>query len=376
MAIPFTPATGSASISGTEFSLPNGSTTLTPQTTACKLEAWIDASAVLAGDQYRVQIMEKVNGGTQAVAWEGFLTGATPQLYVLPVREVNEGWDVRVKLISGSARTIAWALKEDVGDRNALTIATGAIAAATFAAGAITSTVLAAGAITSTVIAAAAISASQLASAAITAAKFAADAIDANALSAGAVAELQAGLATSSALASVQTDTTTLTGRLTSTRAGLIDNLDAAVTTRAAASTAVSNADLTSLRAAKLDNLDAAVTTCASSTAVADIQTRLPAALDGSGNIKAGVQSLIGGALDTITAAIFAFVEEAGAPAGARTFLQRLRIKWSLLAGPAVDLAITTTTTEAFRDAADTKDRATFEIDTDGTRTPVVLDGD
>jgi len=237
MATPFTPVAGSASISGTEFSLPNGSTTLTPQTTACKLEAWIDASAVLAGDQYRVQILEKVNGGTQAVAWEGFITGATPQLYVLPVRDVNEGWDVRVKLIAGSARTIAWALKQDIGDRTALTIATGAI----------------------------------------TATAIATDAIDADALKADAITEIQSGLAL--------------------------------------AATAVSNADYTAGRAAKLDNLDATITSRSSAAAIAavqadtdDIQTRIPAALDGAGNMKAGVQTI---ASEAITAA--AIAADAGA---------------------------------------------------------------
>lgn len=141
MATPFTPISGSAIISATEFSLPNGSTTLTPQTTAVKLAVMIDptvpGSAVAAGDQFRVQILDKINGGAQLVVWESFITGATPHAVRIPPRELNEGWDVRVKLIAGSARTLAWSLKEDIGDRNSLTIAPGAIASATFAAGAL-----------------------------------------------------------------------------------------------------------------------------------------------------------------------------------------------------------------------------------------------
>lgn len=50
----------------------------------------------------------------------------------------------------------------------------------------------------------------------------------------------------------------TLLDRLTATRAGYLDNLDAAVTTRAAASTALSTATWTSTRAGYLDNLSSA----------------------------------------------------------------------------------------------------------------------
>jgi hypothetical protein len=133
MATPFTPIAGSASIGATEFSLPNGSTTLTPQTAAIKLVVHIDATAMVAGDQYRVQVIDKINGGSQLVIWEGFITGSTPQAVRVPMREVNEGWDVRVKLMLGSAKTLGWSLKEDVGDRQALTLGTNAINAAAIA---------------------------------------------------------------------------------------------------------------------------------------------------------------------------------------------------------------------------------------------------
>lgn len=61
----------------------------------------------------------------------------------------------------------------------------------------------------------------------ITAASIAADAIGASELAADAITEIQNGLATSTALSTAQTDLTTLTGRLTSARAGYLDNLSA-----------------------------------------------------------------------------------------------------------------------------------------------------
>lgn len=59
-------------------------------------------------------------------------------------------------------------------------------------------------------------------------------------------------------LAGVPGKLKTLLGRFTATRAAALDNLDAAITSRAPANTAVSNAVLTDARVAYLDNLSAA----------------------------------------------------------------------------------------------------------------------
>lgn len=205
------------------------------------------------------------------------------------------------------------------------------------------------------------------------------DAISGTVIAASAVTKIQAGLSTSVEVSSIQADTTSLTGRLSNTRAGLLDNLtqlDTAITSRAPASTAVSTTDLTPSRAAKLDNLDATVTSRATQTSVTNVQSRIPTALDGSGNIKAGVQSIISGAVTSIVNGIFDLVIEPGASVKARTFIQQWRIGWSILVGRALNLAISTATNETFRDAANTKNRASFAMGTDGTRTPSDLDGD
>lgn len=84
--------------------------------------------------------------------------------------------------------------------------------------------------------------------------------------------------------------------------------------------------------------------------------------------------SLATAAVSKIADAIFDYVIEA-APVGATTFIQRLRVKWSLLMGIASGLNIPEGGTESFRDAADTKDRATFTLAEDGTRVPGTFDG-
>src|SRR5882672_1013623 len=375
MAVPFTPTTGSASAGASEISLISGTTSLQASTTAGDVEIWIDLSNMVVGDQYQVRLVEKVNGGTAANAFISFPKDVQVGLYRVGPLRVSEGWDPRLKLTSGSARTVNWSIRQYVGDVNALTLGSGAVTA------------------------------TAIASSAITSAKFATDALDSNALAASAVTEIQTGLATSTALASVQTDTTTLTGRLTSTRAGLLDNLDATVSSRAASATALSTATWTNARAAEIDNLDAAVTTRApastalstatwtntlaalitsmldvavstraSAAALAAVAAQLPATLDGSGNIKAGVQSIVGAAATTIADTVMNYAIESGWT-NAATFITQARVMFGIIVNKASGLAITTGSTEHFRNAADTKDRAVYAVATVGTRTPATVDG-
>jgi len=68
------------------------------------------------------------------------------------------------------------------------------------------------------------------------------------------------------ALAGLPGKIKTLIDRLTSTRATNLDNLDAAITSRAVASTALSNATWTNALAAELDGLAPAIAACAQET--------------------------------------------------------------------------------------------------------------
>lgn len=82
-----------------------------------------------------------------------------------------------------------------------------------------------------------------------------------------------AGASVSVDIAAVKTDTTTLTGRLTSGRATNLDNLDATVSSRAPSATALSTVQWTNARAVLIDNLDAAVSTrAAAATALSTVQ--------------------------------------------------------------------------------------------------------
>ena len=90
----------------------------------------------------------------------------------------------------------------------------GTLDAAEIGAGAITAAKFAAGAIDATAIAAGAITAAKFAAGAIDATAIATDAIDSDAVAASAVTEIQSGLATSAALATVQADTDDIQTRI------------------------------------------------------------------------------------------------------------------------------------------------------------------
>jgi hypothetical protein len=110
MAITFT--NGSASIGTTEFFLASNSTTQTPQTSVNYLQVWIDFGNMAAGDVYEWRLLEKVNAGTQRTVVLGRVVGVQSSPVVITGFIVGEGWEVGVKLISGTAKTISWSLRK------------------------------------------------------------------------------------------------------------------------------------------------------------------------------------------------------------------------------------------------------------------------
>lgn len=105
--------TNTATIGATEYSLPNNSTTLTPQTGDGIVQAWVDFAAMAAGDQYRVTVLEKViSGGTQRTIMESILTGAQPGPWVCPAFVVLHGWDITVQKVAGTDRSISWSIRQ------------------------------------------------------------------------------------------------------------------------------------------------------------------------------------------------------------------------------------------------------------------------
>lgn len=104
----------SATIGGTEYSLPADSTTLAAQTDDCHLYVNVDWNAVAAGDLFRLRVYEKIDGTNQRVMFERFVDAPVidPPYDIGPV---GVGWDVTIIKLAGTDRAIAWRLDKDTG---------------------------------------------------------------------------------------------------------------------------------------------------------------------------------------------------------------------------------------------------------------------
>lgn len=105
--------TGSASISTTEYSLTNNSTTIAAKTDDGPIQVFLDLHNMAAGDAYTFTVYEKVeSGGTQRVLWRSYFRDAqTEPHWVSPSILVTHGWDVTLDRTAGTDRTIAWSIR-------------------------------------------------------------------------------------------------------------------------------------------------------------------------------------------------------------------------------------------------------------------------
>src|ERR687891_1670131 len=96
------------SISTTEYSLTNDSTVVATQTADAIIQVVIDFANMAAGDQYEVKVYDKVYGaGSQKKIYHATLTGPQDAPFVTPSLIVMHGWDVTVKRLAGSDRSIS-----------------------------------------------------------------------------------------------------------------------------------------------------------------------------------------------------------------------------------------------------------------------------
>jgi len=103
-----------ASISTTEYSLTNNSTVLTAITTDGVYQLFLDLSALIAGDQYELKVYEKVQAaGTQRImeVWVFDGVQGSPH-WVSPSLSLIHGWEYSLKQLTGTARTIAWSIRQ------------------------------------------------------------------------------------------------------------------------------------------------------------------------------------------------------------------------------------------------------------------------
>lgn len=106
--------TGSAvTISATEFSLINSSTSIAANTTVCVATLFLDVNNMAAGDEYEIALQEKaISGGTQRRLLLADLVGLqNDPLFVMGPFILGVGWDFTVKKIAGTDRAFTWSIR-------------------------------------------------------------------------------------------------------------------------------------------------------------------------------------------------------------------------------------------------------------------------
>ena len=103
---------GTASISTTEFSCPNNSTTLTPVTADGVYQVFLDTSDMVEGDQLQIRIYEKCRSAdTQRIIYEAVLTDTMAQTWVTPSLILLHGWDLTLDALAGTI-TVNWSIRQ------------------------------------------------------------------------------------------------------------------------------------------------------------------------------------------------------------------------------------------------------------------------
>lgn len=104
----------SASITTSEYSMPAATTVGVPtsQTDTCQVQPFINVLAMAAGDEFLVQFYEKVlSSGSQRVMESWRLVYPKDKL-ILPAFIVHNAWDLTIKKIAGTDRTVEWSLRK------------------------------------------------------------------------------------------------------------------------------------------------------------------------------------------------------------------------------------------------------------------------
>ena len=104
---------GSASVGTTPFSLPNNSTTLTPRTDPKDVCAFVRFASLAVGDRFQIDFLDKVSGAGDPQDSVGSFIVQGPGSFAImtPTFPLIHGWDVQVKKLAGTDRTVTWSLR-------------------------------------------------------------------------------------------------------------------------------------------------------------------------------------------------------------------------------------------------------------------------
>lgn len=108
--------TFNSSVSTTELSITNGTSTLANQTTAGCYQCFLDLSALADGDQFEFRVYEKTrSASTRRVCFYAVIAngqGTDGALWVSPPLLLMNGWDMSIDKLAGTDRTIEASIRK------------------------------------------------------------------------------------------------------------------------------------------------------------------------------------------------------------------------------------------------------------------------
>jgi len=104
----------SGTITTTEHFLASNSTTKTDQTDDGVYQCFLELSNLVAGDEYRIRVYERISsGGTARVVMEWVVAGAQSEPnWVTPSLILLHGWEFSLQKLAGTDRSIAWSIRK------------------------------------------------------------------------------------------------------------------------------------------------------------------------------------------------------------------------------------------------------------------------
>lgn len=104
----------SATISTSEYSLPANTSTGVPtvQTDTCQVQPMVSIAAMASGDEYLVQLYEKITPAGSQIVLDSWRMVYPQDKLILPAFIVHNGWDITMKKISGTDRSVSWSLRK------------------------------------------------------------------------------------------------------------------------------------------------------------------------------------------------------------------------------------------------------------------------
>lgn len=105
---------GTESVSGTEWSMTTDTAGPDVETSDGVFQAFIDLNLMGTGDEFQIKVYEKCQStDTQRVVYQSNLLGPqSPPIFVTPSLVLMNGWDMTLKKIAGTDRTITWSIRK------------------------------------------------------------------------------------------------------------------------------------------------------------------------------------------------------------------------------------------------------------------------